>query len=135
MQVNLLLIVGAERRTRRLTDDRDDRLVVHFRVIETIEQMDGARTGRCQAYADLTAELRMPACHERAHLLMPSLYEPDAILRAFECAHESVDAITGVTVDSPHAPIVETLNNEVGNCLSHALAPSRRIRNTCKPPA
>ena len=43
VQVNLLLIVRAKRRARLLTDDRDHWHVVHLRIVESSQQMDGAR--------------------------------------------------------------------------------------------
>ena len=69
-QVDLLLVVAAERRARLLADDRDDRLVVELGVVEAVQQVDRARARGREADADLAGELRVAAGHERGHLLV-----------------------------------------------------------------
>jgi len=43
VEVDLLLIAAADRRSAGLADDGHDRLVIHLRVVEAVEQVDGAR--------------------------------------------------------------------------------------------
>ena len=50
-EVDLLLVVAAERGARLLADDRDHRLVVELGVVEAVEQVDGAGAGGRQADA------------------------------------------------------------------------------------
>ena len=45
-EIDLLLVVAAERRARLLADDRDHRLVIELGVVEAVEQMDRARARR-----------------------------------------------------------------------------------------
>ena len=52
-QVDLLLVVRAERGARLLADDRDHRLVVELGVVEAVEQMDRAGARGRDADADL----------------------------------------------------------------------------------
>ena len=42
-QIDLLLVAAAQRGARLLADDRDDRLVVELRVVETVQEVDRAR--------------------------------------------------------------------------------------------
>ena len=79
MQVDLLLIVAAQRRARLLADDGDDRLVVHLGVVEAVEEVDGARARGRQADADLAGEFRVRAGHEGGHLLVADLDELDLL--------------------------------------------------------
>ena len=58
-QVDLLLVVAAERRARLLADDRDDRRVVELRVVEAVQEVDRARPRGGEADADLAGELRV----------------------------------------------------------------------------
>src|SRR5204862_484213 len=75
-QVDLLLVVAAQRRHGLLADDRDDGLVVELGVVEAVQEVDGAWAGGGDTDADLTGELRVAAGHERRHLLVPDLDEP-----------------------------------------------------------
>ncbi len=43
-EVDLLLIGAADRGARGLADDRHDRLMIELGVIQTVEEMDGARS-------------------------------------------------------------------------------------------
>ena len=119
-QIYLLLILAADRGAWRLADDRDDRLVIHLRVVEAVEQMNRAGTRRREAHADLAGELGVRACHERRHLLMAHLDEAHAIGRALEGAHDAVDAVAGVAVHARHTPAGEPLDQKVADGLSHA---------------
>ena len=76
-KIDLLLVIAAERRARLLADDGHHRLVIHLRVVKSIEQMDRARAGRGQTNADFAGELGMRARHERRHFFVPHLDEFD----------------------------------------------------------
>ena len=83
-EIHLLLVVAAEAEPGLLADDRDDRLMVELRVVQTVEQVDRARPGGGEADADFTRELGMRAGHERRHLLVADLDELGTIARAAE---------------------------------------------------
>ena len=104
-EIHFLLVIAAERRARLLPDDRDDRLVIHLRVVKAVEQMNRARTARRQADADFAGELRVRASHERRHLLVPHLHVIRSVAGAIDRAHDAVDAIAGKTVNAlePHS--------------------------------
>ena len=64
LKVDFLLIAASERGGGGLSDDRDDGLMVEFRVVETVEQMDCAGAAGREADADGAGEFRMGAGHE-----------------------------------------------------------------------
>ena len=127
-QVDLLLVAAAERRHRLLADDRDDRLVVELRVVEPVQQVDRAGTGGGDADADLAGELRVPARHERGHLLVARLDELGIAVSAVERAEEGVDPVARIAVDAPDAPLAQPLQDVIGNQLAHVLLLSIRHR-------
>jgi len=75
--------VRAERRTGLLADQGEPRLMVELGVVETIQQVDGARPLGGEAHAHLAGKLGMARGHEPGHLLVAHLYKVDgARLRA-----------------------------------------------------
>jgi hypothetical protein len=60
------------------------------------------------------------AGHERRHLLVARLDELDGVLMTPESAQDAVDSVAGIAVDPLHAPLVESLEHEIGGCLRHA---------------
>ena len=63
LQVDLLLVVAAERHARLLADDREHRLVVELRVVEAVQEVDRAGARGREADADLarsTSRARTP---------------------------------------------------------------------------
>ena len=88
-QVDLLLVVAAERGARLLADDGDHRLVVELRVVEAVQQVDGAGAGGGDAHADLAGELGVAAGHEGGHLLVARLDELGVAVGAVERAEDA----------------------------------------------
>ena len=130
LKVDLLLIARTESRTRLLTDDRDHRHMVHLRIVEPGQKVDGARTGCRVAESHLPGELRMRRRHERGHLLMANLDIIHEALRLFERDVQSADAIARIAVDTRQAPFVEALPDEFRDILRHEkfLRPSFHTR-------
>jgi hypothetical protein len=114
-KIDFLLVAPAERRPRLLPDDRDDRLVIELGVVETVQQVNGAGTGRREAHADLSRELGVRAGHEGRHLLVAHLHELERVARPVEGAHQAVDAVAGVAEDAPDAPFAEALEEKIAN--------------------
>src|SRR5262249_22693487 len=111
-----------QRRAWLLTDDRDERLVVLARVVETVDQVDRSRPRRGDADPRPTGEFRVGARHERGRFLVPCLDEVEAPgLRAAERAEEAVDTVAGVAEDAVHAPTAEPLENEVTDGAAYAV--------------
>jgi hypothetical protein len=101
------------RRTpRRLTDDRQHRLVIHLGVVESVQQMDGPGPGGGETDPDLTGELGMPPGHERRHLLVAHLDELRIALGAIQRTHDPVDAVAGVSEDPMNAPSPKALSRK-----------------------
>jgi hypothetical protein len=117
-EVHLLLIIAPERGAPLLADDRNHRLVVQLRIVETVEQMNGAGTGGREADPDFPRKLRMAASHEGRHLVS-NLDKLDLILGARQGAHDAVDAIARVTIDPMDPPLIKPLYHKIANRLSH----------------
>jgi hypothetical protein len=111
---------------RPIPDDRDHRLVIELCVVESVQQMDGARTRRRHAYADLAGELGMAAGHERRHLLVANLHELEFARGAVERTHDAVDAIARITVDARNAPFVKPREEKVADRCRHRVRPGRK---------
>jgi hypothetical protein len=120
-EVDLLLEIPAEDRARLLAHDGDDRLMIGPRVVQSREEVHGARTGGGETDAGRAGEFRVPARHERAGFLVARLNERDRIARAIDGADNPVDPIAGIAVDARDAPDPEALDQCVGNGACHAI--------------
>jgi hypothetical protein len=125
-EVDFLLVVAAERGPRLLSDDGDDRRVVELRVVQAVQQVDRAGSGRGQAHADLAGELRVAARHERRHLLVPDLDQLRVAVGAIEGAEEGVDAVARIAVDAVDTPFAEPREDVVRYELTHCRSPPCR---------
>jgi hypothetical protein len=114
-QVHFLLVVAADRHARRLADDGHYRLVVQLGVVEPVQQMDRPRARGRETYPDFAGELRVRAGHEGRAFLVPHLDEFDQLRMAVQRAHDAVDAVAGITVDSLHAPPGEAVDHEIAD--------------------
>ncbi len=103
-QIDLLLVMATQRSARLLADNRQHRLMIHLRVVEAIQQVDGAGPGGGQAYADIAGEFGVTARHKGRHLLMPHLDEIELVASAVERPDEPVDPVTGKSKDALYAP-------------------------------
>ena len=70
--------------------------MVELRVVQAVEQVDRARTGRGHAHAEPAGELRVADRLERAHLLVPRLDELRLVLGAAPGREDAVDAVARV---------------------------------------
>ena len=77
----------------------------------------GPRCG--DADAELARKLRVGARHERRHLLVPGLHEANPGLRPVHGTEHAVDAVAGVTEDMADPPLMQTLDDEVGDGVGH----------------
>ena len=120
-QVDLLLVVRAERGALLLADDRDDGHVVELRVVEAVEEVDRARTGGRHADPERVGagKLRVTARHEGGHLLVAGLDEVGVAVGPVERAEEGIDPVAGVAVDPVDAPLAQALQDVVGDELGH----------------
>jgi hypothetical protein len=109
--------------------------MIQFRVVEAVQQVNRAWARRGHAHANLAGELGMGAGHERSQLFMTGLDERHAIARAIERAQQSVDAVSGVSINSCHAPLGQSLEDVIRHRLSHRrILRNRRVRAPVVPP-
>jgi hypothetical protein len=80
-EVDLLVVGTTQSRTGLLADYRHDRLVVHLRVVQTVEEVYRAGTGSSHAHAQgtCTGVLGMRRGHECGGLLVADLHEVAAV--------------------------------------------------------
>ena len=91
------------------THDGDDGHVVEFGVVQTVEEVHGARTGRGHAHADPAGELRVPDGFECSHLLVARLNELGVVFGAAPGGEDAVDAVPGIGKHVRHIPIAQAL--------------------------
>jgi hypothetical protein len=116
-EVDLLLVVGAERGARLLADDRDDRLLVELRVVEAVEEMDRSGPRRGHADPEVVGELGVGGRREGGDLLVPDLDELEPVADVVEGAEQSVDAVAGVAVDALDPPVDQAVEHVGGDVL------------------
>jgi hypothetical protein len=116
-EVDLLLIVGAERRALLLSHQGHHRLTVELGVVEAVQQVHRARPLRRQDDAQTARVLRVPHRHEGGGLLMARLHERGSAARAAQRPQHAVDAVSRVAEDARHAPVPQALDDHVGNRL------------------
>ena len=104
-----------------LADDGHHRLMVQLGVVQPVQQVDRPRPRGGHAHPDLAGELGVPARHERRHLLMAGLDEPQLVLVAAQRAEDPVDPVAGEAVDGVDPPLDQTLAKVVSCGLSWPL--------------
>ena len=118
-EVDFLLVMAAQRGARLLAHDRHHRLAVELGVVQSVQQMDGARPGGRQAHADLAGEPGVAAGHEGCFLLVADLHEVERVLHAAQRRQQAVDAIARIAEQAAHAPLAEPLEDEIADGLGH----------------
>jgi hypothetical protein len=73
--------VTAERSTRLLTDNRQDRLMIEAGVVEAGDKVSGARPRSCDANPKFSAEFSVSRGHESGHLFVTGLHKVYVALR------------------------------------------------------
>lgn len=71
------------------------------------------------AHAKFTGELGVCAGHESGHFLVPGLNEFDLAMGAVQRSEYAIDAITRVTKDTPHAPLIQAVHQKVAYSARH----------------
>jgi hypothetical protein len=113
--------MAAQRSTRLLSDNRQHRLMIHLRVVEAIQRVDGAWARGGQAYTEIAGEFRVAIGHKRGLLLVLHLDEIELVASAIERADEAVDAVTGISKDALYPPGGEPFPEEIAYRLGHAI--------------
>jgi hypothetical protein len=100
--------------------------VVELRVVEAVEQVDGARARRGHADAGAPGELGVPDGLQRRHLLVAGLDEPGLIVGLPEGHDQPVDPVAGVAEHLLDAPLAQPRQYVVADGLAHASSQDRR---------
>ncbi len=119
LQVDLLLVVRADRGARLLAHDGDHRHVVHLRVVQPGQQVDCPRSRGRVAQPDLAGELGVRRRHEGGHLLVADLDVRHAGLRPLQRKIEAADAVARIAEHPLQAPLVEAVPDEVADGHAH----------------
>ncbi len=120
-QVDFLLIVAAQRGTCLLPRNCQHRHVIQARIVQTGQQVRGARPRGGDAHTQFAGELGMCGGHEGGHFLMAGLDKFDLAVRAAQCAEHAVDTVAGVPVDAGHAPLVQSFDQKIRYGSVHCL--------------
>jgi hypothetical protein len=120
VQVDLLLVAGAEHGRLLHAGDRQHRGVVQLGVVQAVEQVEAAGAGGGQADPDPAGRLGVAGGHERGRLLVVDEYEPDLVLVAAQPLHDPVDPVAGQAEHGVHTPLGQPLDQQFGRDLVHA---------------
>ena len=118
-KIDLLLIITAEGSACLLPDNRDNRGMVHFRIVKSVEQMNRAGAGGGQTNTDFAGELGMPAGHECSHFLMPHLHVIHRVAGAVDRTDDAVNAVAGISVNATNAPLADSFDQKIACRLRH----------------
>ncbi len=123
LEVRLLLGERPDRCQALLPDDRDDRLVVHLRVVQAVEQVERAGARGRDADPDLAGELRVRGRHQRGDLLVRRADVLELAFAAVGLAErpvERADPVARVAEDARDAPCLDAVDDEVAHGRAHA---------------
>ena len=98
--------------------DRENRCMVHLRVVQAIQEVNAPRTGSCNTHAEPAGELRIGASHKSRSLFMPNMNEPYPLLLLAEGLEDSIDAIAWQTEYGVNAPREQAFYEYV-RCVTH----------------
>jgi hypothetical protein len=93
--------------------DRQYRLAVELGVVQSVEQVNPARTRCGDTDTEPTGPFGVGARVEGRRLFMPHLNEMNLILVGAECFDDSVDAISGKAKDSIDIPFDESFDEKI----------------------
>ena len=93
--------------------NRQNRLLVHLRVVQTVQQMNAAGAGGRQANTQASGELCVGTGHKGGGFFMPYVDETDPVLGLAERFHDAVDAIAGQPKDRIHTPCKQSFHQYV----------------------
>ena len=95
LQMDLLLVAGAQHLGLLGPSDGQHRDVVELGVVEAVQQVDGPRTRCGQADAEPARRLGVARGHKGGRLFVLDQYELHALLIAPQTLHDPVDAVAG----------------------------------------
>ena len=103
-EVDILLVVGADEIVEGMAGDGEDGLAVALGVIQSVKQMQTARSGCRQTDAETPGKLGIAAGREGGGLFVPHLDQLDMVLPPAQGLKNAVDPVTGKTEDRVDFP-------------------------------
>jgi hypothetical protein len=100
--MGFLEVSAAELARRNMCGERQHRNATSMTVIQTVDQVQMARSRTAGADAQLAREVRLGAGGKGTHLLVAHLY-PCHVVVAENCICEAVQGVAGYAVDPSHA--------------------------------
>lgn len=89
--------------------DGQHRLAVELGIVESVEQVNAPRPGRCQANAKLARVFGIGASHECRRLFVAHLDKTDTLSALAQRFHNAVNAVAGKTENHFDPPIVNSI--------------------------
>src|SRR6185437_3517645 len=99
--------------------DCQHRLMVHLRVVEAVQQVNGAGARGGEADSEIAGEFGVAARHKGGHLFVPHLNEFELVARPVECPDQTVDPVARKAKDALDPPGRQALPEEIADRASH----------------
>src|SRR5438876_4702811 len=112
VEIDVLLIMRTDQVVKRVSGDGEHGLSVALSVVETVQQMNSARTRGRQAHAKSAGIFRVAAGRESGGFLVPDLDEPDLVLIRPERLENSIDAVAGEAENSLDTPLDQAFHKQ-----------------------
>src|SRR5690606_21334058 len=100
-------------------DDGHNGLVIQHGIVQTVQQMDSARPGRCEAYSHFASKFGVTTGHKGSHLFMPRLDEIYLIFYFSQSAHYPVDTIARISINTFYAPCGQARQHKIADSFAH----------------
>jgi hypothetical protein len=113
-RIHALLKAHADEIVEGDSGQGDDRGAVQMRIVQSVQQMYGAGSGRPDAHAELPRVLRKTRRHERGRLFVPHPDIANAIAALAQGLDDGIDAIADDTERAGRAPGQQGFNDDVG---------------------
>src|SRR6185437_555342 len=110
VQINVLLVMSADQIMKGMASNCQHWLTVALGVVQTIEQVNAAGAGGCQAHAQLAGIFSISAGGKGGCFLMPHLDEFDVFLVRTESFKNAVDSVSRKSKNGVNAPIYKALD-------------------------
>ncbi len=111
--IDILLSKGVHEVVIRQASDGNHRSTVELRIVQAVQKMDAAGTGRGQAATQPARPLCMRTGHQRSGLFVPDLDEAQPIGARPDCFHHAIDAVTRHAEDCIDTPIDEGFHENI----------------------
>src|SRR3954447_24868403 len=116
---DILLRVGLEQVVILQAGDRQHWLIIELGVVNSVEQVDSARSRGGDAHAQLAGPFGVSAGCESSGFLMPHLDEADLLLARAKGLEDPIDAVAGYSEHDLDAPVDQGLDEDLASSLRH----------------